>query len=609
MRDQLLRPTPSSHPCPAKKIMASDKPHLNGRQAKPFTPIMSSAFRTTKSPLTPKLADYAPTCTTHKPVYLESTQHPRNGLTHSETSTPTSSMLSANVTPRSGPRLSRRDGNPSPVEISPISQHPIYSTLIPDPPTPPTLDLIPKEDRFVSMPRLARVESLVNDTKCLTTKFRPPSSCGSSTGAPMFFHADDTRSPPSTTSLDMRTGSLQKQASPSTFIYAYGSASENSHRDGPKTATPWEKTPRLPSLKRPELTVSSRSKQTRIPGIFARDSHALTHHRSPSNSHPTPIPTSDVSCDQQSPNPHDQPPLPLDSPRRSSHTKSFSQDASHHVKQQKQEFLSNLSGTPQLGSRSGEHQQLLSTTAPQELSPQVVGAHHFPPTDYASLPTAGLHSSMKEDVPRNSNIDKLNELALNARRERKVLDLEISNSSLLAINRALEREMRKQNSELRRYRRLTRSGRLLIPESISTLTESNMSAVSETLDEPNAIYLTNSLNDDLSEPSDNESSLSDDGTPSLNGIVDRDEKHLTRDEKRFIIDLTKHKQVLIDSQMMNQSIKRCLGWTESLILEAKRALDYHVHLTDIDIGGRVLFPDEIEGEAEGGRGLLGSTGG
>ncbi|EEH40600.1 hypothetical protein PAAG_09057 [Paracoccidioides lutzii Pb01] len=606
MRDQLLHPTPSSHLCPAKKIMAADKQHLSGRQAKPFTPIMSSSFRTPKSPLTPKLAGYAPTCTTHKTVYPESTQHPRHGLSYSETSTPTSSMLSSNVTPRSGQRLSRRDGNPSPAEISPISQHPIYSTLIPDPPTPPPLDLIPKEDRFVAMPRIARAENLVNDTQCLTTKFRHSSSCGSSTGTPMFFHADDTRSSQSTTSLYMRTGSLQKQAGPSTFIYAYGSTSESSHRDGSKTATPWEKTPRLPSLKRPELTVSSRSKQTHIPGIFARDSHALRHHQSPSNSHPTPISTSDVSFGQQSPTTHNQQPLPLDSPRRSSHTKSYSLDASHHVKQHKQEFLSNLSGTPQLGSRSGEH-QLLLTTAPQELNPRVVGVHHFPPTDYASLPSAGLHSSMKEDVPRNSNIDKMNELALNARRERKVLDLEISNSSLLAINRALEREMRKQNSELRRYRRLTRSGRLMIPESISTLTENNMSAVGATLDEPNDIYLTNSLNEDLSDPSDNESSLSDNGTPSLNGIVERDEKHLTRDEKRFIIDLTKHKQVLIDSQMMNQSIKRCLGWTESLILEAKRALDYHVHLTDIDIGGRVLFPDEIEGEAEGGRGLLGST--
>jgi len=39
-----------------------------------------------------------------------------------------------------------------------------------------------------------------------------------------------------------------------------------------------------------------------------------------------------------------------------------------------------------------------------------------------------------------------------------VLDLEISNSSLLAINRSLEKEIRKQKAELRRFRRMSRAG-------------------------------------------------------------------------------------------------------------------------------------------------------
>ncbi|KAK9470082.1 uncharacterized protein V1510DRAFT_424060, partial [Dipodascopsis tothii] len=41
----------------------------------------------------------------------------------------------------------------------------------------------------------------------------------------------------------------------------------------------------------------------------------------------------------------------------------------------------------------------------------------------------------------------------NARFNRKILDLEISNTSLLAINRTLEREMRAQNRELRALRK------------------------------------------------------------------------------------------------------------------------------------------------------------
>lgn len=36
----------------------------------------------------------------------------------------------------------------------------------------------------------------------------------------------------------------------------------------------------------------------------------------------------------------------------------------------------------------------------------------------------------------------------------------------------------------------------------------------------------------------------------------------TRDEKRLMLDLSKHQQLLIDSERLNQSIKRCLNFTE-----------------------------------------------
>ena len=55
---------------------------------------------------------------------------------------------------------------------------------------------------------------------------------------------------------------------------------------------------------------------------------------------------------------------------------------------------------------------------------------------------------------------------------------------------------------------------------------------------------------------------------------------------------------------MNQSLKRCLGWTEELIKEAKKALEYSVHVNDIQLGGRVLAPEEIADLRESGRGLL-----
>jgi hypothetical protein len=197
----------------------------------------------------------------------------------------------------------------------------------------------------------------------------------------------------------------------------------------------------------------------------------------------------------------------------------------------------------------------------------------------------------------------VDEQAANARTERKVLDLEISNSSLLAINRTLERELRKQNTELRRFRRLSRSGRLSMTTSLRSTSGGGLSVVSE-IDDGMSELSSIQSNDELSDSSDNESSFADDGTSSPNTLADHDARHRAHDEKRFMLDLSKHQELLVDSQKLNQSLKRCLGWTEELIKEGKKALEYHVRVSDIDIGGRVLAPDELGDEISEGRGLL-----
>ena len=63
-----------------------------------------------------------------------------------------------------------------------------------------------------------------------------------------------------------------------------------------------------------------------------------------------------------------------------------------------------------------------------------------------------------------------------------------------------------------------------------------------------------------------------------------------------MLDLSKHQQLLVDSQMMNQSIRRCLGWTEELIKEGKKALEYQVRVSDVELGGRVLVHEEVSPE-------------
>jgi hypothetical protein len=192
----------------------------------------------------------------------------------------------------------------------------------------------------------------------------------------------------------------------------------------------------------------------------------------------------------------------------------------------------------------------------------------------------------------------MNELAANARRERKVLDLEITNSSLAAINRTLEREMRKQTAELRRYRRLSRSGRLSIATTASMRTSTGSLSM---MDGMEGTELSDMSEDEESEDEDSDYSEEsmDDGALSPSAMAESDLRHRKRDEKRLQLDLSKHQQLLIDSQKMNQSLKRCLGWTEELITEGRKALAYSVRVSDVELGGRVLAPDEVEDENEG----------
>ncbi|KAM3515450.1 hypothetical protein MY11210_001012 [Beauveria gryllotalpidicola] len=208
-----------------------------------------------------------------------------------------------------------------------------------------------------------------------------------------------------------------------------------------------------------------------------------------------------------------------------------------------------------------------------------------------------LHGSDEEgdtlsepQSPNKSHFsDGVSELVANARRERKVQDLEITNASLEAINRTLERQLRKQTAELRRYRRLSRSGRL------SLTSVPNSRVVSEALTDPPVDLSDLSENDETEEEegefddSIEESDASMTDTASMSaismGVMRR-----KRDEKRLQLDLTKHQELLIDSQKMNQSIKRCLSWTETLIKEGQKALEYHVRVSEVEFGGRVLAP-------------------
>ncbi|KAF2681330.1 hypothetical protein K458DRAFT_420833 [Lentithecium fluviatile CBS 122367] len=226
--------------------------------------------------------------------------------------------------------------------------------------------------------------------------------------------------------------------------------------------------------------------------------------------------------------------------------------------------------------------------------PESVASAPPEPTGSFSGLTSPSPLSPTKTTQGQSALEHVTELAANARRERKVLDLEISNNSLLAINRSLEREVRKQKAELRRFRRMSRAGRFST-DTISDLEEFSAIGVSELghlSDMSEEEEEGEEEAEEGEEIEDSGDSSFDESTLSADALADRDATHRLRDEKRLQLDLTKHRELLVDSQKMNQSLKRCMNWTEELIKEGKKALEYQVRVSDVQLGGRVLSVEE-----------------
>ncbi|CAD0115157.1 unnamed protein product [Aureobasidium uvarum] len=171
-----------------------------------------------------------------------------------------------------------------------------------------------------------------------------------------------------------------------------------------------------------------------------------------------------------------------------------------------------------------------------------------------------------------------------ARRERKVLDLEISNSSLLAINKSLERELRKQKAELKRFRRLSRAGQFAVPQRRESGAEEDLSILEEEVDLPDfdgddeGARPSSPFHSQPEEDSSDEESTDSSAVPLSPGAqADRDAAQRAEDENRLRLDLSRHRELLMDTQRMNQSLQRCLYWTE-----------------EVKLGGRILSGDEAD---------------
>lgn len=241
----------------------------------------------------------------------------------------------------------------------------------------------------------------------------------------------------------------------------------------------------------------------------------------------------------------------------------------------------------------------------QESTPLNYTSSGKPPADLPSIDSSLTHIEEDEGTPSGdgprSPTRSVSELAADARRERKVLDLEISNSSLLAINSSLEREVRRQKAELKRFRRLSRAGMggfapheraARLSEGLSTLGEEDER---EDLDDSELGFASIAEGyDDLSDDDENESVTSGGEPLSPGAREDKDQARLAKDEQRLRVDIEKHKELLVQSQMMNQSLKRCMYATEEMISEGKKALQYSVRVSDVKLGGRILTDNDDE---------------
>ena len=184
------------------------------------------------------------------------------------------------------------------------------------------------------------------------------------------------------------------------------------------------------------------------------------------------------------------------------------------------------------------------------------------------------------------------------------MDLEISNASLLAINKTLERELRKQSAELRRYKRLARSGRLPTAPSAADRSGPGLPAASadgtsdwEVDGAPGDGDGDGDGDDDtetekLSEDEDEDEDEDDGDDEDDDESSANDEKHRAADEKRLTVDLAKHQALLDASTKMNKSLRCSLLVTDQLIREGRKALEYRVRPSDVRLGGRVLCDEE-----------------
>jgi hypothetical protein len=587
--------------------------------SKPLTPALSSNFRNVKSPLTPRVAGSptpSPTVSSARQPFVRA----KSPAKPDQSATP----LGGNITPRSAARKSRA-GTESPLAPS-QPRVPPYG-----PRSRASSGNESQKPEASQTPGLGITSPRFNASVPLLTVHRRTSAArshveGSKDVSSKFFRADEAKSAIGSPGVE----EIQRLP-PKPGQFFVGTSSVPSARDEKSD----KREPDEKFFRANDIAQSTAPKRPVVPHIptdrllygsttSPKPLSQSTPPQSPTkNTNATvPYPTSPRKYEPTRTTSPAQMRTSIERPRSIGSGVSISEFTTQsHRKSMSASSIA--SATPRkLSGPRGQAQQPLELRPTQSLSPRVVASSLVSPdtlsprsislastntiptsitsdTDISesamlSHPVSATPSEQKLDqaaIPSTPQVDH----ASNARRERKVLDLEISNSSLLAINRTLERELRKQSTELRRYRRLSRSGRLSLAPSTRTVSEQSafsLDTVTE-MDGDEQRLSDFEGDSDLDDLEDEDESLASTESGSITSPSARSRQR-ARDEKRLMQDLSRHQQLLLDSQKLSQSIRRCMTCTDELIREGNKALEYRVGIGDVKLGGRVLNDDELD---------------
>ncbi|KAK5049409.1 hypothetical protein LTR84_004338 [Exophiala bonariae] len=632
--------------------MPSDKQSKSSSTPKPLTPALSSNFRSGRTAVTPRLAGSSTATTnnvTTTPVVSPSLTARKEPFVRSRSPGKTDSQqtpLSHNVTPRSGTRRSRI-GTDSPSTPAPI-RVPTTTTMARKSPSDDAQrpSTIKSPGLGITSPRLnMSTPTLANpntSSKPTVTVHRRVSAAKSMVeGAKesnKFFHASEVKSaigsppigdaprlPPNRSQFFVGSPPLSATQQPPLSREDEDKDTKFFRANDAVQQTVPKRTPQPPFVTERSID-NSIVKALHLQETPTDRMNRSTPPPSPSKSQ-GPLPPQPTSPRKHIPLTRDITPpsksrLSSENPKITSAHTGFT-PASIQAGHRKSTSAGSLVAKPERrtsGSRSqftlplelrstssaSPHMVASSLLSPEALSPRSISiaSSNTVPTSVTS--DTDLSDASKPPPLLTNFTDQPNDLitspshshtdgAANARRERKVLDLEISNSSLLAINKTLERELRKQSVELRRFRRLSRSGRLsMVPAARSVSGQSNLSLGTVTeFDDEDREFSEGEEDSDFDDLDDEEDSLLSNDSGSLISQSARTRQR-ARDEKRLMLDLSKHQQLLIDSQKLSQSIKRCMTCTEELIRDGNKALDYRVGIGDVKLGGRVLNDEELD---------------